>query len=304
MPLRGRSLAQLSVDDLLKQARPWCGAAPPANLSFADRSSLAPSRCRADYAEKMRDSLWRQRGRPAPSVSDSLTFAAAGRRREFFGGSTPAREFSIPRSKPEVIYKLSENIYEFIGNYLLIALFCVVCVLCASRPAPHVVPRFLWPALPSAESADRAAAPRRSRSYKRPLALLGIFIASKAWDWLRKHQQARGLGRESVCRLRWPLVLGLTPPEREPPPLQEEGGAREPPSDPGAQPGGAGGAGPGAGTGGGGAGAGGGRAQQQGLQPARSRRRELAHWAVTGCASAPPPASPCCCAGPRARSPT
>lgn len=61
------------------------------------------------------------------------------RRREFFGGSTPVREFSIPKSKPEVIYKLSENIYEFIGNYLLIALLCVVCVLCASLARPRAI---------------------------------------------------------------------------------------------------------------------------------------------------------------------
>lgn len=101
---RGRSLAQLSVDDLLKQARPW---------------------------------------------------------KEFFGGATPAREFGVPRSRPEMVYKLSENIYEFIGNYLVIGLLCVVCVL-----------------------------------YKRPVALVGILITSKAWDWLAKQEQERNEARD------------------------------------------------------------------------------------------------------------
>lgn len=52
------------------------------------------------------------------------------------GGMQPLREFSVPRSLEEATYKLSENVYEFIGNYLLVALVCVGCVLCAPRGVP------------------------------------------------------------------------------------------------------------------------------------------------------------------------
>ena len=46
------------------------------------------------------------------------------------GGLRPAREFSVPRSVEEASFKLSENVFEFIGNYLMVALVCVCCVLC------------------------------------------------------------------------------------------------------------------------------------------------------------------------------
>lgn len=75
-----------------------------------------------------------------------------------------------------MVYKLSENIFEFIGNYLLLGLICVVCVLCAPD---------LYPGLCLAPS----ILPLFGR-YKRPFALVGIAVTSIAWDWLRKQEQA------------------------------------------------------------------------------------------------------------------
>ena len=46
-------------------------------------------------------------------------------------------EFRLPQSQAEAVYKLSENVYEFIGNYLVIGVVCVVCVLCAPAACPH-----------------------------------------------------------------------------------------------------------------------------------------------------------------------
>lgn len=87
------------MDDLLKKRRSWCVAVPP----------LARGR-----AQRLRQ----------PDT----------RRREFVGGMQPFREFALPKSLEEASYKLSENVYEFIGNYLLVALVCLGCVLCV-RPA-------------------------------------------------------------------------------------------------------------------------------------------------------------------------
>ena len=54
-------------------------------------------------------------------------------RSEFFGGKTPACEFSVPRTWEDASYKLAENVFEFLGNYLLVALACICCVLCVPK---------------------------------------------------------------------------------------------------------------------------------------------------------------------------
>ena len=94
---RGRSLATLTVDDLLQRARPWC------------------VRC-VGCSRRARRALSR------------------GRRSDFFGGRKPQQEFGVPRTWEDASYKLGENVHEFIGNYLHLALACVCCVLCAPPP--------------------------------------------------------------------------------------------------------------------------------------------------------------------------
>jgi hypothetical protein len=36
----------------------------------------------------------------------------------------------VPSSIEEASFKLTENVFEFIGNYLILGLVCVCCVLC------------------------------------------------------------------------------------------------------------------------------------------------------------------------------
>jgi hypothetical protein len=69
------------------------------------------------------------------------------------GGLKPLREFSLPRSLEEATYKLSENVFEFIGNYLLVGLLCVGCVLCARCG------RRCWRSAPAAADASPLRAP-------------------------------------------------------------------------------------------------------------------------------------------------
>ena len=108
----------------------------------------------------------------------------------------------MPRTWEDASYKLGENVFEFIGNYLLVALACVCCVLCAPRPTatPAVTPVAARAsrARPAGQPAPACAAPGRAaaertlrrpaRRYKRPAALIGILVTSKAWDWLRKQE--------------------------------------------------------------------------------------------------------------------
>ena len=46
------------------------------------------------------------------------------------GGMQPLQAFSLPATLEEASFKLTENVFEFIGNYLILALVCVCCVLC------------------------------------------------------------------------------------------------------------------------------------------------------------------------------
>lgn len=72
------------------------------------------------------------------------------------GGLTPLAEFSLPRSLAEASYKISENVFEYVGNYLLVALVAVCCVL-----------------------------------YTRPVALVGLLVTGRAWEWLRTQAEAQ-----------------------------------------------------------------------------------------------------------------
>jgi hypothetical protein len=56
-------------------------------------------------------------------------------RREFMGGMQPLQAFSLPLTLEEASFKLTENVFEFIGNYLILGLVCICCVLCV-RPCP------------------------------------------------------------------------------------------------------------------------------------------------------------------------
>lgn len=114
----------------------------------------------------------------------------------------------MPRSWEDCSFKLGENVFEFLGNYLLVALACVCCVLCAPEPrlvcspqpqpsrafsppaARHATPPRAPRRRPHAAQmrALSAAHPRPGRRYKHPVALIGILVTSKAWDWLRKQE--------------------------------------------------------------------------------------------------------------------
>jgi hypothetical protein len=69
----------------------------------------------------------------------------------------------VPRTWEDASYKLGENVFEFIGNYLLVALACVCCVLCAPppqrNPSRHTCcrPRIARPARRAAGSRVRDA---------------------------------------------------------------------------------------------------------------------------------------------------
>ena len=131
----------------------------------------------------------------------------------------------MPRSVEDASFKLSENVYEFIGNYLIVALICVCCVLCAPAAA---APR---PANPSARLLASGACARcrllitRARRYKRPVALVGILITSKAWDWLRFQEggaddvgSADAAGASPPTRGRRPAdAADAPPPQRRTP---------------------------------------------------------------------------------------
>ena len=97
--LSGRSLAELTVDDLLKKRRPWCVLCGCNTCGCLTRDSR-------------------------------LTRVPCYGRREFAGGNRPLKSFSVPSSIEEASFKLTENVFEFIGNYLILGLVCVCCVLC------------------------------------------------------------------------------------------------------------------------------------------------------------------------------
>mmetsp|Transcript_35735 Transcript_35735/g.60222 ORF Transcript_35735/g.60222 Transcript_35735/m.60222 type:complete len:199 (+) Transcript_35735:290-886(+) len=71
--------------------------------------------------------------------------------REFFAIDRLRDAYGFPdRILRDIPGRITENIYTFIGNYLRVALVLMLCVL-----------------------------------YKRPLAMLGILVVAKAWDWFR-----------------------------------------------------------------------------------------------------------------------
>jgi hypothetical protein len=51
----------------------------------------------------------------------------------------PLQAFSLPLTLEEASFKLTENVFEFIGNYLILGLVCICCVLCV-RPCPSQPP--------------------------------------------------------------------------------------------------------------------------------------------------------------------
>lgn len=81
--------------------------------------------------------------------------------RNFFAIERVSDAYGLCHPWRETPARITENIYTYIGNYLRVALVLVLCVL-----------------------------------YKCPLALLGIILTAKAWDWLR--QISSGWDRQSI----------------------------------------------------------------------------------------------------------
>jgi len=82
--------------------------------------------------------------------------------REFFAVDRLRDAYSLPDRWRDTSSRITANIYTFIGNYLRLALVLMLCVL-----------------------------------YKRPVALLGIIVVAKAWDWFRLNSadvDRQGLG--------------------------------------------------------------------------------------------------------------
>mmetsp|Transcript_18072 Transcript_18072/g.44796 ORF Transcript_18072/g.44796 Transcript_18072/m.44796 type:complete len:253 (-) Transcript_18072:231-989(-) len=77
--------------------------------------------------------------------------------REFLCTDFIAKSYSMPWSLAEIKLRLDTNLYNYIGNYLLVVLAVFVCVL-----------------------------------YNRPLALVGGVVTMKMWDWARSGGDMQG----------------------------------------------------------------------------------------------------------------
>jgi hypothetical protein len=169
---RGRSLATLTVDDLLQRARPWC--VPAAVGPRICGRALRRGGLGASFSEarpQRASSACLARGRTAPSSwarTCLSSWATTCSSRWRASAASCARPHHTPRSR---------------------ATPAVARFFPTRRPARPAAPR----AAPLPESrpdarAERCAPAAWPRRYKHPVALIGILVTSKAWDWLRKQE--------------------------------------------------------------------------------------------------------------------
>ena len=122
------------------------------------------------------------------------------------GGMQPLQAFSLPRTLEEASFKLTENVFEFIGNYLILALVCICCVLCVpSAPAPAVCTFWL-----TRTSTRQVQAPCGAPRHLGCLCRMGVAAAAAApcqcarggrhYSWGNSLALGAQTRRQAVCR--------------------------------------------------------------------------------------------------------
>lgn len=77
--------------------------------------------------------------------------------REFLCTDFITKSYSLPRSVAEMKIRIDTNLYNYVGNYLLVILAVFACVL-----------------------------------YKRPMALFGGGVTMRMWEWVRRGEDIPG----------------------------------------------------------------------------------------------------------------